>query len=255
MSQLKIIDKQTLKLVDYLIALHKKTDTNPDLVTDYSFGVKFYPYNKYIVTHMRGKEVEGGKGKHAPHPLIIEIGKHFNIDFNFFYDQTIDVQDAFLSKERVAYNPNKEFIDGIFEEIDKRFELFTQENRLLKNKEEREICKNTEKELFNIKVHLNKSFSGATLVEKRADIIEMFDRMILLCREKIETSISKMSLEQRIAKLNNEVVQGAEDKVIKLESTIQKLTSDLAECSKTAIEAQKGQNEALKELLAIKSKN
>lgn len=165
------------------------------------------------------------------------------------------MQDAILSKERVAYNPNKEFVDGIFEEIDKRFQFFTQENRLLKNKEEKEICKNAEKELFNIKVHLNKSFSGATLIEKRADIIEMFDRLILVCREKIEISISKMKLEQHIAKLNNEVVQGAENKVIKLESTIQKLTNDLAECSKVAIEAQKGQNEALKELLTIKSKN
>jgi len=69
MQDLRKLDIQTLKLIDYLIALHKKTQTNLDLVTDYSFGVKFYTYNKYIVTHMRGKEVEGGKEKHAPHPL------------------------------------------------------------------------------------------------------------------------------------------------------------------------------------------
>ncbi|WP_062055958.1 hypothetical protein [Aquimarina longa] len=254
MSQLKIIDNQTLKLIDYLIALHKETQTNLDLVNDYSFGVKFYPYNKYIVTHMRGKEVKGGKEKHAPHPLIINLGKQFNLDFNFFYDQTIGVKDAFLSKERIAYNPNKEFINGISKEIDKRFELFIEENRLLKNKEERDSCKGTENELFNIKTHLNKSLSADNLSEKKVEITEMFDRMISLCRKKINNLIAKTNLEQDIAKLNKEVVQSTEDKVAELEENIQKLVKDIAECNKMAFEAQKGQTEALKELLAIKSK-
>lgn len=255
MSSLKTIDSQTLKLVDYLIAKHKQTKTNLDLTTDYSFGVQFYTYNKYIVTHMRGKDVKGGKGKHAPHPFVINIGKRFDIDFNFFYDESMAVEDAFLTEDRASYGFNKKFVEEVFEEIDKRFELFIQENRQLKSKEEREYCKESETNLFNIKTHLYKLLSGNTLTEKKSEIIEMFDRMILLSRKKIDALLSVISLEQDITTLNKEVVSKAEVKILELERNILKLTSDLAECNKMAFEAQKGQTDALKELLALKSKD
>lgn len=253
MLELEKIDNQTLKLVDYLIALHKETQTNLDLINDYSFGVKFYPHNKYIVTHMRGKEVKGGKGKHVPQLLIINIGKAFNVDFNFFYDETIDVKDAFLSEQKTISSTEEESIDGIFKEIEKRLELFVQENKQLKNKEERKYCHETENELLNIKTHFNKSFSKDSLAEKRAEIIEVFDRMIFISRKKMETMRSKATLEQHINTLTSEAEQLKEDKV-NLEKSMLKLNTDLGASNRMAFEAQKGQTEALKQLLAIQQR-
>ncbi|WP_027395044.1 hypothetical protein [Aquimarina latercula] len=254
MNDLKVIDKQTLKLIDYLIKYHKESQTNLDLTTDYAFGVKYYPHNKYIVTHMRGKDVEGGKGKHAPHLLMFNLGKDINIDFNFFYDDSFEVEDALLSKKQTISNQDNGDISEVFEEIEKRLELFISENKKLKGKEAKKFCDETENELLNIKTHFIKSFSAETLTEKRKEIIEVFDMMIFLSRGKIDTIIFNDNLEQDVNKLTAEKERYERDKV-RLEESIQKLNTDLADCNKMAFEAQKGQTEALKELLALKNNN
>lgn len=254
MSPLKTIDKQTLKLVDYLIEMHKETQTNLDLVTDYAFGVKYYPYNKYIITHMRGKDVEGGKEKSAPHLLIINLGEAFNLDFNYFYDESIEVKNAFLSEQRKSYHPNAKFVEDVFQEIDHRFERFTNENRLLNSAEERAHYKKTENELYTIKVQLNELLSSDTILNKRSEIIELFDSMIALSKTQIETTITKIHLEQDIAKLKDSAISNSAEKIAALEQNLQSLTKELADCNKMAFEAQKGQTEALKELLALKDK-
>lgn len=254
MSALGIIDKQVLKLVDYLIESHDKTQTNLDLVNETAFGIKFYPHNRNIITHMRGKEVKGGKGKSAPHLLVFNLGKEFNIDFNFFYDETIDVKDAFLSKQKtVNTSNNDDDINEVFGEIEQRLELFRSENKELKGKQAKKFCYETENELLNIKTHFNKAFSTETFTEKRKEIIEVFDRMIFLSRRKIDIITTNNNLEQDVNKLTAEKERYERDKV-RLEESIQKLNTDLADCNKMAFEAQKGQTEALKELLAIKSK-
>ncbi|TSE10318.1 hypothetical protein [Aquimarina algiphila] len=253
MSALGIIDKQVLKLVDYLIESHNKTQKNLDLVNETAFGIKFYPHNRNIITHMRGKEVKGGKGKSAPHLLIFNLGKAFNIDFNFFYDETIDAKDAFLSKQKTVNTSNNDDINEVFGEIEQRLELFRSENKELKGKQAKKFCDETENELLNIKTHFNKAFSKETFTEKRKEIIEVFDRMIFLSRRKIDIITTNSNLEQDVNKLTAEKERYERGKV-RLEESIQKLNTDLAECNKMAFDAQKGQTEALKELLTIKSK-
>ena len=254
MASLKTIDKQTLKLVDYLIQKHQETGTNLDLVTDYAFGVKFYPHNKYIITHMRGKEVEGGKEKHAPHLLIINLGTAFDLDFNYFYDESIPIQSAFLTEKRNGYSPNTSFLDEVFAEIDKRFEKFIAENRLLHTPEEQKHYKTIEHQLYSLKVELNDMLSGETILNKKSVILEWFDRLLTIGKQQIETSVSKMQLETALAKTGHTESGDQSTRIRQLEQDVQSLTKELADCNKMAFEAQKGQTEALKELLALKTK-
>jgi cell division protein FtsB len=251
MSALKIIDRQVLKLVDYLIELHKKNQTNLDLASETAFGLKFYPHNRNIITHMRGKDVKGGKGKSAPHLLIINIGQAFNVDFNFFYNESIEVKNAFLSKKKTTHNLNKEFTDDLFKEIERKIELSNKEE---KGKETNRYYKEAETELLHIKTHLNKSITKETLIEKRTEILEMFDKVIFLSKRKVDAQIVKTNLELKTDQLEKENEQNKNTKS-RLEANIQKLNTDLIECNKMAFEAQKGQTDALKELLAMKNKD
>jgi len=91
----------------------------------------------------------------------------------------------------------------VFGEIEQRLELFKSENKELKEKQAKKFCYETENELLNIKIHLNKAFFTKTFTEKRKEIIEIFDRMIFLSRRKIDT-IANNSLEQNINKLTVE---------------------------------------------------
>jgi hypothetical protein len=254
MSELDIIDSQVLKLIDYLKDLHTKTQTNLNLTEDYAFGNRFYHNNKYIVKQMRSNEKKEGKNKRAPHLLIVNLGKHFNVDFNFFYDPNYKAEDAIGSEASISDTPKEESIEGVFREIDNRLTLFAQENNQPKDKEESKHYQEIINELGNIKTHLNKSFSQDSLSEKRTHIIEAFDRIILLSRKKIDTMTSKAHLEQDITKLAEQIKGFAENKT-ELERSIQKLNIDLGECNRMAFEAQKGQTEALKQLLATKNKN
>lgn len=254
MPSLKIIDKQTLKLIDHLIELHKETDTNLDLVTDYAFGVKYYPHNKYIITHMRGKEVKGGKEKHAPHLLIINLGEAFNLNYNYFYDENIAVKDAFLSENKSGYNPNTKIVDEVFATINKRFEQFTEKNRVLNGSEEIAYYKKTENELYAIKIHLNEILSSSTIADQKDKIIALFDTMISLGKQQIDAAITKIHLEKDLATAHNSNLTDHSDRIQQLEQNLQALTKELADCNKMAFEAQKGHTEALKELLALKDK-
>ncbi len=249
MTSLTTVDKQTLKLIDYLIKLHKETATNLDLVTDYAFGVKYYPHNKYIVTHMRGKEVEGGKEKHAPHLLIINLAEAFNLDYNYFYNESIEAKDAFLSKNKSAYKPNNKSLDEISKEINKRFEYFAKKNRSLNNIEEKECYRKAENDLHTIKEQLNELLSSETILNKKNKAIDLFDTTISLSEKQLNTALSRIRLEE-----SKETTPNTKDKMQQLEQKIEHLTKELIESNKMAFEAQKGQTETLKELLALKDK-
>lgn len=251
MSELDIIDAQVLKLIDYLKDLHTKTQTNLNLTEDYAFGNKFYHNNKYIVKQMRGNEKKEGKNKRAPHLLIVNLGKHFNVDFNFFYDPNYKVEDAIKSKTTISEPAKEENIEEVFKEIDKRLALFFKESQP-KDKEENKHYQDITEQLTTIKTHLNTSFSKGTLSEKRTHIIEAFDRIIVLSRKKIDTMISTAHLKQDIVQLTEQIKECTENKT-ELEKSIQKLNADLAESNRMAFEAQKGHTEALKQLLAAKS--
>ncbi|WP_281989758.1 hypothetical protein [Aquimarina aggregata] len=172
MRELDIVDLQVLKLIDYLIDLHTKTQTNLEFTSDYAFGYRFYVSNKYVVEQMRQGKAEGKKGKRAPHLLIINLANYFNVDYNYFYDKDFDVHEAIRSSDR-------------------------QHNAIATNAQ---------------------------------------------------------SSSKEYDSLRNELEKHLEENKNLMKENLQ-LNQDIAQCNKMAFEAQKGQTEALKELLAIKTKN
>lgn len=254
MSALGIIDKQVLKLVDYLIELHEETGTNLDLVNETAFGIQFYPSNRHIITHMRGTEVKGGKGKSAPHLLIFNLGKRFNIDFNFFYDDSIKAEDAFQSKHKNDVPTDSEDIQKMFDEMEKRVQIFVKGNQRLTQKEAFKFCNETEIELLSIQSHIVRAFSPEFLDEQTEEILEAFNKILLLATRTIDNLITIANLDEDIDILTTKMKRYKADKT-KLEGSIQKLNKDLAECNKSLLEAKNGETDALKQLLAIKSKN
>ncbi len=254
MSALGIIDKQVLKLVDYLIELHEETGTNLDLVNETAFGVQFYPSNRHIITHMRGPEVKGGKGKSAPHLLIFNLGKRFNIDFNFFYDESIDAKDAFLSKQKNEISDDSEGIQEMFDEMEKRVQIFVTGNQRLTQKENSKFCNETEIEVYCIQSHITRAFLPEFLDKRTEEILEAFHHILLLATRTIDNLITIANLDEDIDILTTKIERYKADKT-KLKGSVQKLNNNLAECNKSLLEAKNGETDALRQLLVIKSKN
>ncbi|QKX04189.1 hypothetical protein HN014_04450 [Aquimarina sp. TRL1] len=126
MSEFDTIDIQVLKLIDYLIKIHEKTGTNQEFKTDYTFGYRFYRNNKYVVQEMRKSREKGSKPKHAPQLLMINIARHFNVDFNYFYNLNMEAKDALLTN-----NPNlaqSQESSQNFEQLNKEISRYKEEN-------------------------------------------------------------------------------------------------------------------------------
>lgn len=253
MNELDIVDFQILKLVDYLKELHTKTNKNLQLTTDYAFGYKFYINNKYIIEQMRKDPKKNNKPKHAPHLLLINLAQHFNVDYNFFYNTSYEAEDA-IGKTNLNNNtPKKEVIQEVFSEIDARLALFSKEGIEFLSTENKAIRKELEAELSEIKEQLSNSFSVKSLNEKRKHILESFESIIAIQRRKFETIVFNNQLEDKIKKLSESSEESKAEK-LRLEKRIQKLTDTIVENNSLLLEAKNAENDALRQLLAIKSK-
>ncbi len=252
MKEFHIVDTQLLKLVDYLIEKHESTQTNLEFTSYYSFGYRFYPNNKYIVEQMKGDGKKGSKKKSAPHLLLINIARYFNVDFNYFYDLGYAPEDAIRSKKEALPSSKEESVKEVFQEIDRRLELFRMENKQRRTTEQTEYYKEIEEKIHHIKEQFLVSFSLPTVSEKRKMRIEVFDHIILLGWMAIDSKRNATQLEKEQERTTKEI-EALKVEVAQLKEHREKLHADLAESNRMTIEAQKGQTEALKTLLTIKS--
>jgi len=74
------IDLKFVKGVDEVIAVNSELGIKPN--NDSSIGKEVYPTNRSIISAVRSRS------KHIPHLAIINFAKRFNVDMNYFYNET-----------------------------------------------------------------------------------------------------------------------------------------------------------------------
>ncbi|MBC3844968.1 hypothetical protein H8K90_01130 [Winogradskyella echinorum] len=74
------IDLKFVNAVDEVIAVNSELGIKPN--NDSSIGKEVYPTNRSIVSAVRSRS------KHIPHLALINFAKRFNVDMNYFYNET-----------------------------------------------------------------------------------------------------------------------------------------------------------------------
>jgi len=245
--ELATVDKQFLKVIDYLKEKHSKERENVHLTEDAAFGKLIYPTNRYFIEKMR-KE-----GKSVPHLALIKLAEHFNIDYNYFYEEHADVR--FKSGLESSKTANAEIARVQMEEgYQRALEDFQKKLNLLETGL-RSKKKSTVDFLLDETEALVKACKE--LMKQNKDRIAQkglrnaLDHVISYMQLKFEQTCALDEFKDRASKDAEELKNG-QTKMEELRQQIALLYKDVMEANKTALHAREAESEALKQLLALK---
>lgn len=241
----EIIEKQFIKAIDYLKIQIQNEYKEGVQIDDTYFGKMLYPSNRYFIQKVRENT------KNLPHMAMIALARMYNIDFNFFYDKQAEPEAMFLTKDKNKH-VSKEVKQKQKVQLAQAIEDL--ESKIRHGSAVLEGCKDDDKKDALKSIEPLVSACHELLEQNKERLSQKSIRLIIdqavhLIRTKFELFalyLDHKDQTNQLTLLNDTLKQ----KILQLENELTDCFKDVKEYSKVALEAQRAEAAALRQLLA-----